>query len=141
MLLGWTARWAELDVLAPPFLGRGPVSADIMHSRIPPFRRFSGTTLGRAFRHAQELGCVPSGEQGRHAGSIARVCLSPRCVPLPGEEPLREGGDKGDFDEQADDGLTRREDGQRVVEHHVLAGHEAAPVERCNAEHGGAQRV
>ncbi len=72
MLLGWTPGWAELDVLAPPRLGRGPVAAHVVHSRIPPFRRFSGTTLGRALRHAQELGCVPSGEQGRHAGSIAR---------------------------------------------------------------------
>src|SRR5260221_8483710 len=68
---GGTPRRSEFDVIAPPRLRRGPVSADVVYPCIPPFRRFSGTTLRRALRHAQELGCVPSSEQGRHAGSIA----------------------------------------------------------------------
>jgi hypothetical protein len=71
-VFGWASGRSELEVLAPPGLGGDPMAADALHVVLPPLRRFSGTALGRALRYAQEPGCVPSGQQGRHAASIAR---------------------------------------------------------------------
>jgi hypothetical protein len=104
-------------------------------------RRRRAVSVRRARRclacHAVLYPSAPICRGVEHEGVEARIA-PPSAPPLPGEEPLREGGDEDDFEQQTNNSLASSDDGQRIVEQHILTGYESATVERRDTEDYGA---